>query len=224
MLDINIIGTEEKVLETVEIASSFNPYFWVLMGFNLCVFALVKTVNGGHIRAITTAALYNRNLLNYMRDQIDLKKPSSILFTITYFNALAVIIIQLIPNIHPAYVLLISLALMLAFLIKLAVSSAIMGVAQMRDGILEHMYNHFIFYQITSIILTVLLIFSHYLPSDYRNMINLTLIILFSMLLLIRELKSLSRGIQANISIFYIILYLCTLEIIPLCVLFRLAI
>jgi hypothetical protein len=223
MLDIEIIQTESKVIEAVVLSSDFNPYFWAMMAFNLCVFALVKTVNSGYISAITTAAIYNRNLLSYVRDQIDLKRPSAILFTLTYFNALAVLIYQVAQPPKPSYLLLIALILLVGFVLKFFASTAIMGISQIREGIIEHIYNHFIFYQITSLILTVLLIFSHYAPESYRHTVNLTLIILFAILLLVREVHSLSRGIQANISIFYIILYLCTLEIIPLCILFRLA-
>ncbi|WP_027419170.1 DUF4271 domain-containing protein [Crocinitomix catalasitica] len=221
---IELINNSNELKDSVRIVSQFDPVFWSLIAFNLIIFALVRTVNKGYISAIFSAAVYNRNIANNIRDNIDLRKPSSLLLTLTYFNAFAIIIYDVIPPINSNFILLIAIALLIGFIIKVFLIFTTIKISQTREGVIEHIYNHIIFYQATGIILTILLIFTHYVTNEYSSIVNLTLLIIISAALLLREIQSFTRGIQANISVFYIILYLCTLEILPLGVIFRIAI
>jgi hypothetical protein len=185
------------------------------MVFNLIVFAFVRTANPGYIQVLFNTAINNRQLVNTIREDLNLGRLSSILLNITYFNALAAIIYRALHTDMSYLALIIAGILIFSALFKLLIIRIIAFLLNSKLALQEHLLNHLIFFQIAGIILTPILIFTNYLPDGY---VNLSLIILFSIVglfLIIREIQSLTRALQYKISFFYIILYLCTLELLP---------
>lgn len=214
----DIINASEEINQAIPIAETFNPFFWILMGFNLLCIAFIRTINPGYLRVLFDTALNNRHLLNNIRDDLNLRRASSILLNLTYFNCIAAIISFPGHN-FPQYIILIfSGVFFISALIKLFAMQLISITANARNGIMEHTLNHLIFFQVAGVILTPLIIFTHYVSEDYANIVFLALSGLAVLFILVREFQSIIRAIQSKVSIFYIILYLCTLELLPLIV------
>lgn len=204
--------------EGIPIKDSFNIIFWLLMSSNLVIIAFSKTRNPGYLITLLKAALTNRQLKHNLKEDLDLWKLSSLLLNLAYFNCIGVIIWMVsrtAENLWMLYITFFLLGLSLIKLISIRVISFLIGS---KIGIEEHFQNHFVFYQLGAVILTPVLIFTHYVPASYTQTVQLIIISIAGFLILVREIQSLTQAIQYKISIFYIILYLCTLELIPLVV------
>lgn len=221
MEPIEIVRHVNEVNEPILLDDSFNLIFWILMGANLVIFAIVRTTNNGYIRSLFMTALYNRPLNNNLSDRLDLRHFSSVFLTLTYFFALAPIIWKATNIKEHIYMLYLAIILLVLALVKMGFIALLEFVFNDQRGLQEHRLNHLIFFQIGGIILTPLMIFTHYVSADYVNLTLTIFAIIVDLLVLAREIQSLIRAIQFRISIFYIILYLCTLEIMPLMVGFR---
>ena len=195
---------------------NFDTAFWVLILLNLVFIAVAKTKNPGYFKALFTTAILNRQLLQATQEDLKITSTSSVLLTFTYFNVLAIVVGFLsFGNFGSASILFLGILVMLA-IIKWATISFIAYVSQTKNGILEHTYNHFIFYQIGGLIMTPFLLFTHFIPAEFQAITTTICLILVMLLLFIREIQSLQRALKARVSVLYIILYLCTLEILPL--------
>lgn len=191
---------------------------WSLMLANIMLFAFVRTVNPGYMRVLFNTAINNRQLVNNIREDLNLMRLSAILLNLTYFNTLAIILWKASESKANLFILIIGAFLLVVALLKLFVIRLLAFFLNSKSALQEHILNHFIYFQIAGIILTPFLIFTNYVPERY---VNLTLTILLSIVglfLVLREFQSLIRALQYKISIFYIILYLCTLELLPLAV------
>lgn len=209
---INTIG------ESVPIEDGFHPVFWSVMAFNLIVFALVRSLNPGYLQTLFGTAFNNRQLVNNIRENLNLNRPTSILLNLTYFTSLAAIIWRLMKTNQDYFILVFLAAIIVLSFIKLILIRTVSFLINVKIGLYEHILNHLIFFQIAGIILTPILIFTHYVPASYVNSVLIFLLFIVALFVITREIQSLARAVQYKISIFYIILYLCTLELLPLVV------
>lgn len=202
--------------ETEVVDNGFAYVFWILMSLNLVVIALVKSRNPGYFRSLFTLSIFNRQLLNSAKEEIKLGGGSGFLLSFTYFNCFAIIAsFYLLEEIN-LYSLLILMIVVIASLIKLGIIRLISFLSQTYLGTIEHFFNHLLFFQIASLILTPLLIITFFLENEYKSAVYLGLVLVVMFIIFVRELQSLFRAFQARVSILYIILYLCTLELLPL--------
>lgn len=79
-----------------------------------------------------------------------------------------------------------------------------------------HIKLHISYFQISGLILFPIYVLSFFAPLETKVTTYIIAGILFGLTLIIRELKSLFIALNNRISFLYIILYLCTLEILPL--------
>lgn len=182
------------------------------------IFAFVRTVNPGYLRVLFSTAINNRQLVNNIREDLNLMRLSAILLNLTYFNALAIILWKAMDSKANVFILILAALLLFLALLKLIVIRVIAFLLNSKSALQEHILNHLIYFQIAGIILTPILLFTHYVPERYVNLTLTILLSLTGLFLVLREFQSLIRALQYKISIFYIILYLCTLELLPLAV------
>ena len=218
MQEPDIVNYINQIGDAAPIHETFNPVFWLFMLFNLVAIALVRTLNPSYLRVLLDTALRNRQLVNNLREDLDLTRFSSILLNFTFFSSVGVIIWMATLSDNNSDVLFITLALLLISIGKLIIIALTSLLTNTKLGIQEHLLNHFIFYQIGGVILTPILIFTHYVPESYKPHLMITLFSFIGLFIVVREFQSLVRALQYKISIFYIILYLCTLELLPLMV------
>ncbi|MFT5823235.1 MAG: hypothetical protein ACI8ZM_004496 [Crocinitomix sp.] len=214
----DFINEISQLGEPIELTNRFNLIFWALMAFNLIVFALVRTFNPGYLRLLFRTAFNNRQLINNIREDLNLRGITSLLLNLTYFTSVGIIAWKTThSDVHDLILILLGAALIGAF-IKLITIQLLIFFTTSKIGLQEHFINHLLFFQIGGIILTPILIFTQYIPASYREITLISILILLALIIIIREFQSLTRAIQHKISYFYIILYLCTLELLPLVV------
>lgn len=212
-----IINSE--LTEQIPLELDYELVFWIFIGINLTFFAIAKTSNQNYFKSLFTTAIINRQLNQNVQEDLKLSSTSSILLTLTYFTSLALLISHLAFGEHSIGALFLFSVLLGASLLKWAVIMSISFLTQTKNGILEHIYNHFIFFQIGGILLTFILFATHFFSTTWQEYISIGLAIIIGLLVLIREAQSLLRALKARVPVLYIILYLCTLELLPLVVL-----
>jgi len=221
---VEVIDQINAVGESIPIKVNSEITFWVLILLNIIIIAIVKTINSGYIRSIFTTVIHNRALVNNIREDLNMNRFSSIILNLTYFNSLAIIIWIAIQNNTDSFLLILLGILTSIAIFKLIVIRFIAFISGTNIGLKDHLLSHLVYYQIVGVISTPILIFTRYIPENYSNLLWISLFSIIGLMVLIRDFQSLIRALQYNISPFYIILYLCTLEILPLVVGFRILI
>jgi|GEM_PF-1913395 len=79
-----------------------------------------------------------------------------------------------------------------------------------------HLKLHFQFYQLLGAILLPLYVLTYFFEPKYLMISYFYIFILAILLLITREILSLFTALNNRISLFYLILYLCTLELLPI--------
>jgi phosphate starvation-inducible membrane PsiE len=183
---------------------------------NLVFFAILKTTQPNYLRSLFTTVILNRQLMQNVQEELKIQTIPSFLLTFSYFNCLAIILGFIANEPHNDFTLFFLLILWSAMVLKWLVMIGISFVSQTKSGIQEHLYNHALFFQLGGLILTPFLIFTHFFPESWQYPISIGLAAIVVCLIFLREIQSLIRSLKARVNPLYIILYLCTLELLPL--------
>jgi len=205
---------------------------WML-GVLLLTFLLIAWVRVYHSRRLKqlyqalTSKLYVQHILrtndglmqrvSFVLDVISYLVMATFLFQVTQFFGLN---IPYSDYLHP-YVLML-LALFLLYQIK-NITLIMSGVLlNQQEKLREYRFNVFLMNKTLGLVLTPIIIFIAYL--SFGEAVNIWIgIILMVVAYLYRINRGLAIGLkEANASVFYLFMYLCTLEILPLVVLTRL--
>lgn len=213
---IEIVQNAGEIGTQVEIQREFPFIFWILILFNLLAIAITRTRNPEHFRFLFVTAIFNRQLQQNAQEHLRLGEIGPILLNIAYINCLSIIAVDLISSSSQWFTLLILAILCGVALLKLGIIRMIGFVTKSGRGTNEHTLNHFVFFQIGAIVLTPILIFTRFLSAGTGEAIGFLLLGTISLLIFMRELQSFVRASRAGVSSLYIILYLCTLELLPL--------
>jgi hypothetical protein len=210
-----IVKTIEPITnlgEGIALTSTMDTIFWFLMGFNLVVIAIVQTLHPHHIKDLflVTFSKAGSNSL------IDLGRFTSVLLNFTYLTCLGIIVTKYSNQTNELILLFVLLGILGVLFVKLISIRILASLANTKKGFLDHINNHFIFFQLGGVILTPVLLFTNSVPTKYNELMIIAIVLLLTILILIREFKSILKALEYKISILYIILYLCTLEILPL--------
>lgn len=115
-----------------------------------------------------------------------------------------------------------SLLIAILFLLKLIIIKIIGVLFQIEKLVREYIVFLYLFYFNSALVLMPLLIFVAFLPASYFNFLLILFVSILSILFIFRFLKivlTLMGGLR--FPIFYLILYLCTLEIAPVLILVK---
>ena len=216
--ELEILEKTNQVGQEIHLTRAMDIVFWILMGLNLIFIAIAKTLRPGYLRSLFSTAIINRQLLQNFEEDLKLYSFSSFLLSFTYFSSIGVLISQLSIGGYGMYALFVIAILIGVFISKWFSMWLISFVTENKSGILEHSLNHLVYFQVTGVILTPIVILTHYLPGEIQLWTIWICFGLSALSILIRELQTIARALKARISLLYIILYLCTLELLPLVV------
>jgi hypothetical protein len=213
---IEIINNVQEINEAKPHLVNYDAIFWVLMGLNVLFIAIAKTLKPNYLKFLFITAVINRQLLQNTQEELKLRSVTSILLTLTYFNCLAIVISSLVDFNNGALILLFLSIFLGAALLKLVLIKSMVFLTKVSEGSQEHIFNHFIFYQIAGVILSPILIITHFAPESIQTFVIVFSVSLLILLIIVREIQSFFRAINIKVPLLYIILYLCTLELLPL--------
>lgn len=195
--------------------------FWMLMTFNLVAIAFLRAAHPGYITVLFKTGIYNRQLYQNVQEELRLNSSGSVLLTLGYFNCFAIIATSLIPSVSTSFTWIMILVAAGIFITKFLLMRTLGFITETREGLTEHWINHLIYFQIIALILTPVLCLTHFMAQTIQKDLAMGMVIFMISLIFVREIQSFMRAIRQRIAIVYIILYLCTLELIPVIILIR---
>jgi len=205
---INFITFLNITPDLTRVNHSFDWFNWFIV--LLCIITII----------VTRLSDYDHipNLFKIKPKASSLKKLSSISLIINYFLITSLIVWEIIqykdPIINNYYFYIIILIAVIGLtILKFGIIKVINYIFKQQNF---HIENHLLFFQNTGLILLPLYIISYYASNDNKLIFYLIILSYFAFILVLRELKSLFTALKLKISFFYIILYLCTLEILPI--------
>ena len=145
-----------------------------------------------------------------------------------YFIVLGLFSLQTINYFYPAIsiadykIFLLSLGFFAAWYIWNAFFKQFIGsVFQKLNVFTEYFYNYNIYRKIAGIVLFPIILINQYIQEELAIYFIYAGIIIFIIIYLVHILRGLQTFIKNKVSIFYLILYLCALEFLPLLVLYE---
>jgi hypothetical protein len=112
----------------------------------------------------------------------------------------------------------------LVYLLKYLVYKGLGWLLLLQKYFSEYLYNFFIYEKILGVLLLPVVIGIPFMPSVFLPGLIKIGISLILLCLIIRIIRGISLSFKLKVSILYIILYLCTLEILPLLIFLKLII
>jgi hypothetical protein len=220
--------------------ASYNPRihiqthdYWLTgtIFFSFFLFVIIRAFYGKGLGRLTAAFTGTRTIAQLYRGEYPLNSRTSLFLSLLYISVMSVFIYQAISYKgleskfdFPGLILFlfICLSLILAYFVKI-ISIHLSGYLFRFEGITkEYTFGIFIFNKILGLMLLpviILLAFVTVIPLQYLFTCGLVLI---SLTLISRLLWIIYNGMNtAGISKYYLFLYLCALEILPLLVLIK---
>ena len=191
------------------------------MTFNLVTIAFLRAAHPGYITVLFRTGVYNRQLYQNVQEELRLNSAGSVLLTVSYFNCFAVIATSLIPSVSTSFTWIMILVAAGILVTKFLLMRILGFITETREGLTEHWINHLVYFRIVALILTPVLCLTHFMAQTIQKDIAAWMLIFMSLLIFVREIQSFMRAIRQRISVVYIILYLCTLELIPVVILIQ---
>lgn len=173
----------------------------------------------GFVRPSSVAALYREESALSSRVSIFLLLNFVLMASLFVWEASGMVL----PNYpEPIAVLWIALAILSAYAVKI-ISTRILGfIFEMREAAQEYIYNIVLFNKSVGLVLfpiALCLAYAHQIPQNWLVWAG---IVSWAIVLLYRLIRLSWIGLSVRgVSLFYIILYLCTLEILPFVVIVK---
>jgi hypothetical protein len=220
---------KKKSTETPYLNKSLDPFFSVYV-FIALITAWIIFNYRKIIRQIFNAAFSNQKMQHLVREQDILKDRISIFLYITYVISFSFFVVQTFSfyivssEIQNLFKISVKLSLIIAFfvIIKWAVMHIIGVIFKNEEAASLYILNSYIYNVITSFFLIPLTFLIFYFKYDLNEfLINIGLIILL-IINILRYFRYIIIGLTySRFSHFYLILYLCTLEILPLLIIIK---
>ncbi len=202
------------------IAGFQDPVTWIIMLLCIVLIGLARLNNFSYI-----FELFNPST-NYNHKMISLTSRSSYFLLINFFLITSLFFAEFFDDafsqkinssIHPVFIILSAFTVFLT----LKVGLMLLIANWFKRKVLFDINNLLHYYQIMGIILVPIIGISYFQGDIVRFWATIIILVSGLSLFLYFSYKSLKLALQYNISFFYIILYLCTLEIMPLLLIVR---
>lgn len=225
------INTKESGLPYREKTNTNNDWITVVLLLELVLFVLVKNSFSKHIKNLMRSVFNYYTAYKMFREKNNSVLPASLLLEIFYYIIVSVFIYQLFVyhqiefQFYEFCLFLICLAVLVAYNITKVVLYRFIGLLTERQlETREYLFNMSNFNQIVGILIFPLVAFIAFNPfenTEIAIIIGALLIFSFYVLLIFRGIGILLRK---QFSIFYLFLYLCTFEFLPIFLVYKLVV
>ena len=197
--------------------------------FSLIIYSAANVLYGKRIKQIFSSFLYNRSLNQLIRDGNLLNESVSFFLYLNYFIVLGILFYEvcklklnqnIIPHSGILLYFIIEVLIILFFALKSGLITLIGVIFKTKKETNSYLLFLYIFNQASGIILLPLMIIITYLRIYFLFYIILAIFVLILFYRLLRIM--INRISPSNFSVFYIFLYLCTIEFIPLLIFIKL--
>ncbi|GAB4277548.1 MAG: hypothetical protein Kow0068_00720 [Marinilabiliales bacterium] len=221
----------QKEIKSLNYKNELPDWIIVFLSVSLIFVALLRFFYKGLLVKYLKAALnYNLSEKIYKEAGTTVRKFSflnNILFVfntgILLFYFLNYYQFSFTNTLPEIYLLLSSFALVtLIILSKVIILKLLGALFKIQDCINEFVHNIFIYYKLFALISTPVIIVYPYIDIKAGNILLIICGVLFIVLYMMQLLRGIIIAYKNKLSLFYIFLYLCTLEILPVIVIYML--
>jgi len=217
-------------LQIVEKVQTHQPTWYFIYLFLLIGLLAWIRLYYGNILIQTVQAATNFQVANKMfKNNSLLQNQLDGALYLFYFLSMAFMLyyielrIGLFPyDLQGALLFLFNLALLIALFLGRVVLHNIAGILFNRIRIIrEYLYNMFIYNKLSGLVVLPLLFLLVYTKGMLQSLIFWTSVFVLSSIVVMRLIRAVVFSYRKEVLIFYMFLYLCALEIIPLVLLYR---
>lgn len=195
------------------------------------IFAILKLRQPAKVRFLISSFYKGKSVMQPFREELILTSASAILLTLNFFIMMGLLGYSAVgyfglstPFQGAALLGVITLAVAVAYLLKLLVSWIVQFVIGTDRGITEYRYNVLFYCQNVGLILLPLMFILTYIDPEFKDELLYGAFAVVSLLFCYRIVKSIVIGVRESVPALYLFLYLCTLEFLPLVVVIKLLI
>lgn len=221
----------ESVMNLTEKADYWPIWILSILGISCLLIVIVRLIHPGYYLVLFSASVRNINIDLYAREGLSNSTLIGILLhfnfvlilstliTLSFWDSLSVSnTFQMLP-LETFAAIFLSITVFTIF--RYIMLGIIKKLTQVSGGIVESIYNIKVKFEITSLILSFILLL-HFTFKLESNFIQYTIIITLLLINILYWIWSFRHAIRSGISWLYLFLYLCTLEILPLVAFFLL--
>lgn len=217
-----------KVIHTNPVPLNRENGDWVfgVILIILMAFTFVKIIHSKNLKQVKDAFLSNTISNQIVRDENILFQRASVFLTVIFYivGALFLYKLSIVYDIDYPYLpdgfgrfLIFVLIISLAYSLKLIILKIMGFIFQVDRAITSYIFSVFLVNNVLGIILIPVLICSFFMPVEYIKHIVMTGNVLVVLAFLYRIFRGITIGLSyPGFSVYYLFLYLCSLEIAPL--------
>jgi Domain of unknown function (DUF4271) len=234
--DISAIIEEKSFLENNFISKNSNNTNydftqWILgiLIFVTILFSWIRVFNNKHLKSLYSALLNNQWSKKLFEEKNVVSQRISFVLNLLFCLNLSLLIIFLLVYFNyslsglsgfQSYLLVLA-AITLLFIGKYIVLNIIGWLALAKNHFGEYIHNVFLFYKIYGLFLLPILWIIPFVEENIATILIYIAIGSFAIIYIWRVLRGIYNCIRINVSIFYLILYLCALEIFPVLLVYK---
>lgn len=222
---LNVLGIWSLVAvpnELILVEDRYPIFISILLFLSFLILALAKYSHATIYRSLAIALTKNMGVLSYVRESMPLKNRSSLLLVLNYIISSSLVMFLALEklNLDDVERVFASLSLPLLLFFKPIFLLLLTGWVTGEQNILkESIVNKIVGIQFTGIIYFICGLL-WVLNSGYANIILDVFLWIFIVENILYLIKSIIVVYSKGVGLFYIIVYLCTFEILPLLVIF----
>lgn len=227
-------GVENPVQEIVPqlLERENTDWTFAVLVVIFAAIAWIRVAYPRRFRQTFQTFIYNRFVRQTMREELVLSHGSSLVLISIFILTAGLFTMQLVQAGHldlpfagnPLWLIFLKVSGVIAvvYLAKLLVVRFLQFLFQTDAGFSEYIFNTFLINKVLGLLLLPCVIGLAFLSPAYVDAFIYAGLGLVSGAYIYRLVRGMLSGIAQNVSRFYLILYLCTLEILPLVVIFLL--
>lgn len=212
-----LYGQDWDMFVVTSRAETSDPVLTYGIFLSLIVIALSRLYKPTIFEILFRVVVRNQSVLQLVREHYNLITVTDFLLVLNFFGIVGMGSVLFIPiELNYMVHFIWPVGLFIYLMLPLAICAFITGEATIFR---ENRYNLFLLPQLVSLLILPLVIVGHLNSEMVANLQSVFLGIL-SLMFLYLNIRAVIFSLQQSISWYYIILYICTLEILPLTVLF----
>jgi hypothetical protein len=238
---VNLDKKEESYTKTINSVLSYSPssqgvfkatdsMLGLVIGFIL-FFLYLRTIFGKQIKLFYSSAFNRVRAVNVFEERGIITGRVSFILNIFYFLVLGLLGMHImdytgiiIRGVNPLGLFFILTSLFLSlYILKYLVGRILGHLLKFNDHTLAYFFHTFIFNKTYALFIFPLLLVIPYINNEWALLVLKGSLILYGVIYILRTFRILILSVQINVSIFYLFLYLCALEIVPILVIVKLA-
>ena len=220
--------TEIKKNEPIAKEPLHNDWFFGLLALSVVLLGWIRLRSSRYITDLLHAILYPNFTGKLSRSNISNSQPSFLLYLLFYFNS-TILIYEITTRLNQPFLGLqgaIVLPVAFGFLFTIMTLKALVyrvsgKIFNTSDAINAYLAQSSAMSKAFAIFLTPFILLIPFTEGATLNVLIKTALILFIFLYLIQTIRGIRNNLVSLLSVYYIILYLCALEIVPLSLLYK---